>query len=227
LKPGHLSSFVLTQFLVLTLTISFVQGQPPAPPPPSVSWNPPYTGTTGGQNQYIMAGWSSTNRLTIWTSAEAYHSLNAEAGTPKSSFNLNEPVYLYVDTPTNWLDNFIWLYEYHQSNGSSDRWRFWRREIGPGRFMFGPFYPDQSQPSGNYTWKVWILRIEEPPSGTYQSQVVSFTWGEEIPEFPSSSVGTILVLLSVFPIILRSCSRKFRIVRGKCSQHFSLRNWCL
>jgi len=203
-----LLSLLLTDTLILALTFGFVQGQPQTPPPPHVNWNPPNTGATGGQSHYDMAGWSNTNTLIAWTSTEAYHSLNAKAGTPKNRFDLNEPVYLYVDTPVNWLDNFMWLYEYHQSNGSSGRWRFWRREIGPGRFMFGPFYPDQSQPSGNYTWKVWIM---EAVSGVYQSQVVSFTWGEAIPEFPSSSVGAILVFLSVFPILLRSYSRRFRL----------------
>ncbi|MCJ7423525.1 hypothetical protein MUP01_04565 [Candidatus Bathyarchaeota archaeon] len=208
MKSNYLRSFILTEILIVTIMISIVQGEPPTPPSPNVNWNPPNTGATAGQSQYIMAGWSSTNTLGVWTSAKTYHSGNAEAGPPKNSFNLNEPVYLYVDTPIGWMDNFIWLYEYHQSNQSSGRWRFWRREIGFGRFMFGPFYPDQSHPSGNYTWKVWIV---EPTSGEYQSQVVSFTWGEEIPEFPSSSVGVILVLLLVLPILLKSNSRQFRL----------------
>ena len=208
LKSNYLHSLILVEILIVALMISIVQGEPPAPPSPSVNWNPPNTGATGGQSQYVMAGWSSTNTLIVWTSSQAYHSGNAEAGPPTHSFNLNEAVYLYVDTPIGWLDNFIWLYEYHQSNQSSGRWRFWRREIGFGRFMFGPFYPDQSQPGGNYTWKVWIVGAA---SGEYQSQVISFTWGEEIPEFPSSSVGVILVLLLVFPILFRSHSRRFRL----------------
>ncbi|MBS7622539.1 hypothetical protein KEJ39_02535, partial [Candidatus Bathyarchaeota archaeon] len=200
LNPNFLRTLTLAEILIATLMISFVQGEPPTPPPLNVEWNPPNTGATGGQSQYIMAGWSSANTLVVWTSAQAYHSGNAEAGTPKSRFNLNEPVYLYVDTPIGSLDNFIWLYEYHQSNQSSGRWRFWRREIGFGRFMFGPFYPDQSQPSGNYTWKVWIV---ESDSGEYQSQVLSFVWGEEIPELHNSSLGAILALLLVLPILLR------------------------
>jgi len=211
LKSNYLRSFILTEILIVTLMISIVQGQPPTPPSPNVNWNPPNTGATGGQSQYIMAGWSVTNTLSVWTSDKSYHSGNAEAGPPKNSFNPNEPVYLYVDTPIGWSDNFIWLYEYHQSNQSSGRWRFWRREIGFGRFMFGPFYPDQSHPSGNYTWKVWIVK---PTSGEFQSQVVSFTWGEEIPEFPSSSIGVILVLLLVLPILLKSHSRQFRLERA-------------
>ena len=216
LKPGYLVSSLLAGLLVATLMTGIVYCEPTTPPAAQVNWNPPNTGTTGGQNQYIMAGWSSTNTLTIWTSAEMYHSLNAQPGIPKNIFNLNEPVYLYVDTPTNWLYNYIWLYEYHQSNNSAGRWRFWKREIGPGRFMFGPFYPDQSQPGGNYTWKVWILRIEEPSSVSYQSQVVSFTWGEEIPEFSNSSIVGILALLLVFPVLLRSNSKRFRLDYHKC-----------
>jgi hypothetical protein len=203
LNPNFLRTFILAEILIATLTISFVQGEPPTPPPLNVEWNPPNTGATGGQSQYIMAGWSSANTLVVWTSAQAYHSGNAEAGASKNRFNLDEPVYLYVDTPIGSLDNFIWLYEYHQSNQSYGRWRFWRREIGFGRFMFGPFYPDQSQPGGNYTWKVWIV---ESDSGEYQSQVLSFIWGEEIPEFNTSSLSAILALLLAFPILLRSSS---------------------
>lgn len=42
------------------------------------------------------------------------------------------------------------------------------------KVVFGPFYPDKSQPAGNYTWKAWLL---EPKSMAYQDKVVTFTYG--------------------------------------------------
>ncbi len=187
----HLFSLPLIICLTMTFLSGSVNGQPPTPPPTEESWNPPNEGPSGGRGHYEMAGWSTTYTLTAWTADID--------GNPKNTFNLDEEVYLYVDTPTNWLDNRMWLYEYHQSDNSSGRWLFWWIEIGPGRFMFGPFYPDKFRPSGNYTWKIWIL---EPKSGVYQDQLVTFTYSEVIPEFPEPTVGFMIVLVLVLLVFL-------------------------
>jgi len=189
-------SLFLASALTLLIMSGSVYGQPPTPPPPHESWNPPNEGVTGGQSHYEMDGWSTAERLTIWTT-DAY-------GNQKQQFSLSEQIYLHVDTPIQWMDNYMWLYEYHQSNASAGRWRFWRREIGFGRFVFGPFYPDKFQPSGNYTWKVWIL---EPKSGVYQDQVISFTWGEAIPEFQKPALGLLFAFVSVFLVFSRMLVR--------------------
>ena len=193
-----MTSALLAELLILILVIGYASGQPPTPPPPQQSWNPPNEGVTGGQSHYDMAGWSVADRLSVWTADKD--------GNPKKIFSLNEQVFLYVDTPMNWMDNYMWLYEYHQSNTSSGRWRFWRREIGFGRFVFGPFYPDKSQPAGNYTWKAWLL---EPKSMTYQDEVVTFTYGEAIPEFTGSALLVVFIILLAFPLVLNKFNAKY------------------
>ena len=170
-------------------------GQPSTPPPPEENWNPSNEGKTGGQSHYEMAGWSSTDTLIIWTADIQ--------GNPKSTFDIDEGVYLYVDTPINWPENRIWLYEYRQSGTSSGRWIFWMRLIGFGRFRFGPFYPDESQPIGNYTWKVWILNIG---TGEYQEQVLSTNI---IPEFPNPALAFAIVLFLAFFSIRKGQFRKY------------------
>ena len=181
----------LTWLLVLTVILNPTFGEPPAPPPPNIEWNPPNVGPFGGRGHYEMAGWPDTDKLVAWTADRD--------GNNKTMFHVSEEVYLYVYTPRTWLDNRIWLYEYHQSKNSSGRWLFWWIEIGPGRFMFGPFYPDKYQPTGNYTWKVWLL---EPDSGTYQSQVLNFTYSDVIPEFsrPTLELTYAMLLALIFLI---------------------------
>jgi len=134
--------------------------------------------------------------LAVWIT-DAY-------GNPKQQFSLSEQVYLYIDTPIQWMDNYLWLYEYHQSEASGGRWRFWRREIGFGRFVFGPFYHDKFQPDGNYTWKVWDSKTR---SDEYQDQVISFTWGEAILGFQKPALGLLLAFVSVFLIFSRKLVR--------------------
>jgi hypothetical protein len=193
-----LTSALLAESLILILVIGFANGEPPTPPPPQQSWNPPNEGVAGGQSHYDMAGYSIADRLNVWTADKD--------GNPKKIFSLNEQAYLYVDTPVQWMDNYLWLYEYHQSNTSSGRWRFWRREIGFGRFVFGPFSPDESQPAGNYTWKAWLL---EPKSMTYQDKVVTFTYGETIPEFAGSAVLIVFIILLAFCLVLNKLNASY------------------
>lgn len=196
-RSRYLSFLFFASFILMILLISTSYAQPSTPPLPDEEWNPPLEGLTGGQSHYEMAGWSTVHELTVWTA-----DVN---GNPKNQFNLDEKVYLYVDTPIQWIDNFMWMYEYHQTNMSSGSWRFWKVEIGFGRFMFGPFSPNEYQPSGNYTWKVWVL---EPESGEYQSKVINFTYTTVIPEFPKFSIGIILFLLSSFLILLKKMRKE-------------------
>ena len=79
------------------------------------------------------------------------------------------------------------------------------REIGFGRFVFGPFYPDKFQPGSNYTWKVWILELK---SDVYQDHVISLTWGEAIPEFQKPALGLLLAFVSVFLVFSRKLVRR-------------------
>lgn len=196
-RSKYLSFLFFANFILMILFISTSYAQPSNPPLPDEEWNPPLEGSTGGQSHYEMAGWSTVHELTVWTADID--------GNPKNQFNLDEKVYLYVDTPIQWIDNFMWMHEYHQTNMSSGSWRFWKVEIGFGRFMFGPFSPNKYQPSGNYTWKVWVL---EPESGEYQSKVINFTYTTVIPEFPKFSIGIILFLLSSFLILLKRMRKK-------------------
>jgi hypothetical protein len=67
--------------------------------------------------------------------------------------------------------------------------------IGPGRFRFGPFHPQEFQPLENYTWKVWIYN---PERDIYQDTFFSFTFGEEIPEYPNPALILIISLIILF-----------------------------
>ncbi len=182
-------SIFFSILLISILSCESVYGQPPIPPPPEVSWNPPNEGKAGGQSHYDMAGWSSTQILIAWTADIQ--------GNQKSTFDMDEGVYLYVDTPINWMENRIWLYEYNSLNASSGRWIFWMRMVGFGRFRFGPFYPDKSQIPGNLTWKVWIMNIE---TGEYQDYTLST---HIIPEFTNPHFILIISISLSFLIFLK------------------------
>lgn len=180
-------SISLTVLIVLNYLPEVCHAQPPIPPPPEVSWNPPFGGEVGGRTHYEMAGWSTATFLNAWT-ADIH-------GNRKNIFFSDEKIYVYVDTPANWLESNIWMYEYHQSNSTIGRWIVWMRVIGPGRFRFGPFYPQEFQNSINYTWKVWIYNSERD---VYQDDVFSFVIGEEIAEYTNPVVVFVIALLALF-----------------------------
>ncbi|KON27570.1 hypothetical protein AC481_04525 [miscellaneous Crenarchaeota group archaeon SMTZ-80] len=182
-----LISILLINLIILCFISETVYSQPPIPPPQEVRWNPPFGGAAGGRTHYEMAGWSTVNTLDAWTA-----DMN---GNRKNNFNADEKFYVYVLIPGNWLESYIWMYEYHQSNSASERWIVWMRMIGPGRFRFGPFYPQEFRPLENYTWKVWIYN---PERDIYQDTIFSFTFGEEIPEYPNPALILIISLTILF-----------------------------
>lgn len=76
-------------------------------------------------------------------------------GRPKTSFRGGEIIYLMVGVSG---QGFLSLYEYYPTGwtGRWGHWLFWRWWRGAGIWRIGPFYPEQWQPDGMYTWRLWF-----------------------------------------------------------------------
>ena len=181
--------FALLAFLLLFNFASPVHAQvPPNPPDPGAAWNPPDVGGQGGMMSYTTGGGSSSG-FNVW--------LTDRNMQGKDTFYPQDMIYMWVSTPAGAGAGRVWLYEYYPPVPSIGHWLFWAVNVGSGIFIFGPFYPDNQQPTGRYAWRVWVLDVA---TGNWQDRVIWFMY--PVPEFPSWGSSIVAVLSIAFAAVV-------------------------